>query len=244
MHTYDTAAQWIRSAKRITAFTGAGISVESGIPTFRGPDGLWSRYDPRVLDIGYFHQEPEECWRVIREIFYDYMGEHARPNAAHRFLAHLEGTGQLQGIITQNIDNLHQEAGSRRVVEYHGTAQTLVCTACGKRSPFTQHDLNDLPPYCPDCGGLLKPDFVFFGEPIPSDAAHQSMEWIETADLLLIIGTTGEIMPASQLPYQATHARVIEINIAPSRYTETLTDLFVQAKATVAADELSRRLKL
>ncbi|WP_457605760.1 SIR2 family NAD-dependent protein deacylase [Nitratifractor sp.] len=244
MNDYDKAAKWIEESNRIVAFTGAGISVESGIPTFRGPEGLWSRYDPKVLDLSYFHQHPEECWRVIKEIFYDYMGDKARPNAAHRLLAELERLEKLGGVITQNIDHLHQEAGSRHVVEFHGTAQTLVCTACGDRSPFTEHDLNKLPPLCKKCGGVLKPDFVFFGEPIPPEAYRESLRLVHEADLLLIVGTTGEIMPASMIPYEARNARVVEINIEPSRYTEELTDLFLRARATEAARELASRLDL
>jgi len=125
----EQAADALRRAKRAVAFTGAGISVESGIPPFRGPDGLWSRYDPQVLDLSYFHAHPLESWQVIKEIFYDYFGR-ARPNEAHKALARLEQAGYLQGVITQNIDNLHQEAGSRHVVEYHGTSRYLTCTAC------------------------------------------------------------------------------------------------------------------
>ena len=242
MNDYDTAARWIAESRKAAAFTGAGISVESGIPTFRGPEGLWSRYDPQVLDLGYFYEHPRESWEVIREIFYDYMGAKARPNAAHKLLAELERRGKLQGVITQNIDNLHQEAGSRYVVEFHGTAQTLLCTECGDRTPFTEHDLDTLPPLCKKCGGLLKPDFIFFGEGIPPQAYQASMALAETADLLLVIGTTGEVMPASMIPYEARQARVIEINVQPSAYTEHRTDLFLQAKATEAAKELAERL--
>jgi NAD-dependent deacetylase len=242
MNDYDSAARWIEEAGHTVAFTGAGISVESGIPTFRGPTGLWSRYDPQILDLRYFYEHPKESWEAIREIFYDYMGANARPNAAHRFLAELERRGRLDGVITQNIDNLHQEAGSRNVVEFHGTAQKLLCTRCGERTPFTEHGLNDLPPLCDRCGGLLKPDFIFFGESIPPEAYRRSMELAEDADLLLVIGTTGEVMPASMIPYEAKKARIIEINIEPSAYTEHRTDLFLQAKATDAARELGRRL--
>ena len=244
MNDYDTAARWIAESRKAVAFTGAGISVESGIPTFRGPEGLWSRYDPKVLDLGYFYEHPAECWRVIKEIFYDYMGAKARPNTAHKLLAELEKRGKLQGVITQNIDNLHQEAGSRNVVEFHGTAQTLLCTKCGDRTPFSEHDLNQLPPFCKKCGGLLKPDFIFFGEAIPPQAYQASMALAEEADLLLIIGTTGEVMPASMIPYEAKQAKVIEINVEPSAYTENLTDLFLHSPATEAAHKLAERLSI
>ena len=241
---YEQAAAWIAGAKRAVAFTGAGISVESGIPTFRGPTGLWSRYDPQILDLRYFHAHPLESWQVIKEIFYDYMGAKARPNAAHRFLAELERAGKLQGIVTQNIDNLHQEAGSRNVVEFHGTAQRLECTVCRKKREFEEKLLETLPPACPDCGGLLKPDFIFFGEAIPPEAYHKSLELVQEADLLIIVGTTGEVMPASMIPFEARGVKVIEINIEPSRYTEDLTDIFLQDRATVSAKRLADLLEI
>jgi NAD-dependent deacetylase len=242
VNDYERAAEWIEGAKRAVAFTGAGISVESGIPTFRGPEGLWSRYDPRVLDLGYFHGHPLESWRVIKEIFYDYMGSKARPNAAHRFLAELERAGVLRGVITQNIDNLHQEAGSRNVVEFHGTAQRLECTVCRTKREYEESLLEQLPPACPDCGGLLKPDFVFFGEAIPPEAYRESLELCRDADLLIIVGTTGEVMPASMIPFEVREAKVIEINVEPSRYTKELSEIFLRDRATAAAERLAEAL--
>ena len=228
MSDYSKAATLIKNARSAVAFTGAGISVESGIPTFRGKDGLWSRYDPKILDIDYFQAHPKESWQTIKEIFYNYMGDHAKPNRAHRFLAGLENQGTLKGVITQNIDNLHQEAGSRNVIEFHGTAQTLLCMQCNEAYDFRSIDLSQLPPLCPKCSGVLKPDFVFFKEPIPEKAYEASIELTQNADLYIIIGTTGEIMPASQIPYLAKQANVIEINIEPSTYTSTITDLFLE----------------
>ena len=243
MNNYKEAVRLISGSNYIVAFTGAGISVESGIPTFRGADGLWSKYDPKVLDIDFFTAHPEESWRTIKEIFYDYMGSHARPNRAHYFLAELEKRGILKGIITQNIDHLHQAAGSRNVIEFHGTAQRLVCMECGASYDLAQIDLGKLPPFCSACGGLLKPDFVFFGEPIPPYAYERSIALTENADVYLIIGTTGEIMPASQIPYLAREAKVIEINIEPSNYTKSLTDLFLQERATIVAEKLEALLR-
>ncbi len=234
------AAEMLRTARRAVAFTGAGISVESGIPPFRGPEGLWSRYDPQILDLRYFHAYPRQSWEVIKEIFYDYFGQ-ARPNAGHRALARLEKAGLLQGVITQNIDNLHQEAGSRDVVEYHGTSRTLTCTACGARLEAAPEIFVHMPPACPRCGGLLKPDFIFFGEGIPP-RAHQRA-WAETrlSDVWLVVGTTGEIMPAALLPQEAKRhgARIIEVNVRPSNYTFTITDIFLPGKATAVLSALA-----
>ncbi len=235
------AAQALRQSRRAVVFTGAGISVESGIPPFRGPEGIWSRYDPIVLDLDYFFAHPAEAWQVIKEIFYDHFGR-ARPNAAHRACARLEAAGLIHGVITQNIDGLHQAAGSRRVIEYHGTSRWLTCTTCGQRWEAQPGLLADLPPRCPRCGGLLKPDFIFFGEAIPEEAQRASLYETQHADLWLVIGTTGEIYPAALLPRLAKEngATIVEINIRPSHYTATITDIFLEAKATEGCTALLR----
>ncbi len=236
----DKAAKLIKNSEYTTAFTGAGISVESGIPPFRGPQGLWSKYDPIVLDIDYFKTNPLESWKVIKEIFYDFFGK-AKPNAAHIALARLEKEGYVKNIITQNIDNLHQEAGSKTVYEFHGNSHTLVCTKCGKRFSINQIDFDNLPVRCDRCGGLVKPDFIFFGEGIPQVAYQASIEAAGSADVFLVIGTTGEIMPASQIPYMAKQngAKIIEINPEPSNYTGSITDIFLKGKAGIIMPALA-----
>ena len=241
---YQGAKKAIESARYAVAFTGAGISVESGIPTFRGPTGLWSRYDPKILDLRYFLSNPKESWSAIKEIFYNYMGKNAKPNDAHRFLAKLEAIGKLKGVITQNIDNLHQEAGSKNVVEFHGTAKKVLCIDCKEKFDISEISLDTLPPKCSKCGGLLKPDFVFFGEAIPPEAYAKSQALISNADLLIIIGTTGEVAPASYLPYENQEAFVIEINIEESAFTPQLTDIFLQEKASIASKRLGKLLNL
>jgi len=147
----------------------------------------------------------------------------------------------IHSVITQNIDNLHQEAGSRSVIEFHGTSRTMVCTRCGAGTAADSVSLDELPPRCSQCGGVLKPDFVFFGEQIPTPANEQSLEEAERAGVFLVIGTTGEIMPASGIPLIAKSrgAKIIEINIEPSRYTHSITDVFLQDKASVAMRTLS-----
>lgn len=227
------AAELLHKSSYTTAFTGAGISVESGIPPFRGETGLWSKYDPIVLDIDYFHSHPLESWKVIKEIFYDFFGK-AKPNQAHKVLAYLEAKGVIKNIITQNIDNLHQEAGSKEVYEFHGNSRELVCTKCGIRFAMGDINFDNLPVTCDACGGLVKPDFIFFGEGIPTLAYERSLEAAQKADLFLVIGTTGEIMPASQIPVIAKNngATIIEINTEPSNYTHSITDIFLQGKAS------------
>ncbi len=217
--------------------------MESGIPPFRGPEGLWSKYDPVVLDLNYFRQHPEKSWAVIKEIFYDFFGK-AKPNAAHFALAQMEKEGLLKNIITQNIDNLHQEAGSQEVIEFHGNSHSLVCMQCGRTFQYREISMETLPVRCPDCGGLVKPDFIFFGEGIPPRAYEKSLEAARKADVFLVIGTTGEIMPASQIPFLAKEngAFIIEVNTEPSNYTHTLTDIFLQGKATVVMQTLLQHL--
>jgi len=228
----DAAVRALQQARRVVAFTGAGISVESGIPPFRGVGGLWSKYDPECLDIDYFNAHATEAWLVIKEIFYDFFGK-AKPNPAHFALAQMEAQGRLGCIITQNIDALHQQAGSRAVIEFHGTSRRLVCMRCKRVLDYSPSLLEGMPPRCA-CGGILKPDFVFFGEPIPQ-AAHEA-SYAETfrSDTWLVIGTTGEVQPASWLPHQAKRqgATIVEINVEASTYTNAITDIFLSGKAS------------
>lgn len=238
------AASVIRKARHVTAFTGAGISVESGIPPFRGKDGLWNKYDPSFLDIGYFNRNPEKSWRLIKEIFYDFFGS-AGPNKGHFALAEMEKRGFVKAVITQNIDNLHQKAGSMKVYELHGTSRTLTCMSCSGIYEAAKIDLAQLPPKCPACsGGILKPDFVFFGEPLPQFDYSHAIEEANLADVFLVIGTTGEIMPASVIPHIAKRngATIIEVNPEGSSYQSTITDIFLRGKAGVVLPELMDEL--
>jgi NAD-dependent deacetylase len=233
------ASTLLKNSKYTTAFTGAGISVESGIPPFRGDTGLWSKYDPIVLDINYFKTNSLESWVVIKEIFYDFFGK-ANPNSAHTALAEMEEAGIIKSIITQNIDNLHQQAGSNTVYEFHGNSHTLICTKCSTKYGIDDVNFDKLPILCNNCGGLVKPDFIFFGEGIPTDAYQNSLEAAQNADVFLIIGTTGEIMPASQIPYLAKEngAKIIEINPNRSKFTDTITDIYLQGKATEVLNKI------
>ncbi len=236
---FKKAAELLKSSKHIVAFTGAGISVESGIPPFRGRNGLWSKYNPVFLDLDYFNRNPADSWRLIRKIFYDFIGK-AKPNPAHFILGEWEKIGFLKAVITQNIDNLHQEGGSKNVLEFHGTSKKLTCVKCGEKYKVTDIDLNELPPLCKQCGGLLKPDFVFFGEPIPENVLTLSINESKICDLMIVIGTSGQIMPASQIPYIAKEngAKILEINIKKSTFTYSITDIFLKGKAS----ELLRKI--
>lgn len=234
-------ADVILASKSMIAFTGAGISVESGIPPFRGPEGLWSKYDPQCLDLDYFHSNPKDSWIAIKEIFYDFFGT-AKPNKAHKVLAEWEQKSLLKAVVTQNIDNLHQQAGSKTIFEFHGNSQKLICEKCGEIYLPEEIDLNNLPPCCKNDGTVLKPDFVFFGEGIPEKAYNNSLLFARNADLVIIVGTTGEVMPASMIPSEAKRngATIIEINTEESNYTNRITDFFLQGKASEILEELNK----
>ncbi|WP_022662123.1 SIR2 family NAD-dependent protein deacylase [Paucidesulfovibrio longus] len=234
----EQAADLLRASRYTLAFTGAGISVESGIAPFRGPGGLWEKQDPKYFEKRYFMQHPGEVWPLLKELFYDTLPL-AQPNAAHLALAELERAGRLHAVITQNIDNLHQRAGSREVHEFHGSMAAMDCLQCRRKTPASEVSLNLLPPPCPICGGLLKPDIVFFGEPIPEGAYQFSTLAAQKCEAVLIVGTSGNVHPAARIPHMAKHAgaRIIEVNVQPSSYTESITDVFLQgpAGATLAA---------
>ncbi len=230
----NRAREILSSTRHLVAFTGAGISVESGIPPFRGPNGLWSRIDPIVFDLEFFLSHPEKTYELVKELYEIFTS--AQPNPAHYSLATAEQTGLLKAIITQNIDSLHQRAGNEEVIEFHGNCRQAVCLSCGRYQEFTPELLKNIPPLCSECGGLLKPDFVFFGEPIPQTALSRSLQEARTCDTMLVVGTTGLIQPAAQIPFVAKEsgARIIEVNPEPSTYTHSITDVFIPLPASQA----------
>lgn len=221
------------------AFTGAGVSVESGIPPFRGRGGLWNTVDPSFIELTHFYADPEGCWAKIREVFYDHWGK-AEPNEAHRVLAEWMRSGFLEGIVTQNIDALHQRAGAENVIEFHGTMDELLCLQCSARYTPDRELIDQERPTCPKCGGLLKPDFVFFSEGIPKDAFDASFRMAENCAYIIVIGTSGEVMPACEIPRIAKRhgAVLIEVNPEPSSFTRTVTDIFLQGPATAIMRQL------
>ena len=224
------AARIISDSKPVIALTGAGISVESGIPDFRGKNGLWSRYDPaRYATIDAFLSNPAEVWNMLREM--DAIILKARPNPAHTGLGILEKKGLLQYIITQNVDNLHQDGGAANVIEYHGNSSTLSCLSCN-RSYTMAEKRHEYLPAC-DCGQILKPDVVFFGEGIPQEALDMSFELASKARALLIIGTSAQVSPANTIPAVASENRatIIEINKEKTWLTDQLTDIFLEGEA-------------
>ena len=225
------AANVLASSEYAIALTGAGLSVESGIPTFRGPDGLWTKYgQPSNLSYREFARDPQGWWerRLNDEITpgnptYDLKDavDNARPNPGHIAIAELETMGVVKSVITQNVDGLHTRAGSDKVVEIHGNRSYLRCIGCGYRQPRAGYAITDLPPLCGDCGGVIKLDTVMFGEPIPGATLEACFAEVQRCDVVLLVGTSGAVNPAAQLPLMARErgARIIEVNPVPTQLT-------------------------
>lgn len=240
------AASVIRSGSPALVFTGAGISVESGIPPFRGQGGLWDQVDPGFIEINRFLRSPDRSWPLIKQIFYDSWGA-ANPNPAHLAVAEMERMGLVKLLVTQNIDCLHQRAGSKDVVEFHGTLERLVCRKCTFRGAASPELLAPEVPHCPVCSGLLKPDFVFFGEAIPETASERSFSAANEADTVIVIGTSGEVMPACLIVREAKRAgaKIIEVNIddSSSYCRDGVTDILLAGQAGNVMTMLLEELK-
>lgn len=215
------AAELLATARHAVALTGAGVSAESGIPTFRGEGGVWTKYDPvKVSSIDSFLADPASYWSVSRERGRVTLA--AKPNPGHLALAELEAAGHLVAVVTQNTDGLHQAAGSARVVELHGSGRTVECLTCGRREPRAgvQARLDrEMPPRCLACGGtLLKPTVVLFGEPMPVAAVEEAFELAAAADVMLVAGSSLVVFPAADVPLVALRAgaAVIVVNAEPT----------------------------
>ena len=219
----ERAAALLAAAHHAVALTGAGVSAESGIPTFRGEGGLWTKYDPvKVSSIDSFLADPASYWRVSKER--GTVALSARPNAGHDALAAMEAAGHLVAVVTQNTDGLHQVSGSRRVIELHGSGRTVQCLECGKLEPRAEVQARlevEMPPRCPNCGGtFLKPTVVLFGEPMPTDAINEAFDLARQADVMLVVGTSLVVYPAADVPLVAIQsgARLIVINAEPTPF--------------------------
>ena len=239
MHAkYQDAAQAIAKAESVIAVTGAGVSVESGIPDFRSTEGLWAKYPPEeYATTESFHADPDKAW----EMWYALVDtlESALPNPGHLALAELEALGRLKAVITPNIDNLHAEAGNTCVIEYHGNASWMSCTSCFRGRPVDMMFREVGAPFC-ECGGSMKPDVVLFGEDIPRDAQLRAQMLAQSCNVLIVIGTSAQVYPANSLPEIAKNngAFIIECNLEPTDFTGTVTDAFLQGPSGETLPEL------
>jgi len=228
---------------RIVAFTGAGISAESGIPTFRGKDGLWKKFKAEELATPEaFFRNPKLVWE-----WYDWRRQliaKAEPNEAHKILVKMEEEFPDFHIITQNVDGLHQRAGSKKVVELHGNIWKVRCVDCGRESYDYRAPLPEIPPRCEKCGGLLRPGVVWFGEMLPLDALEEAYRLSREADIFIVIGTSGVVYPAAELPYVAKEhgAQVIEVNPEKTPISR-IADIIYEEKASTGLKKVYEYIK-
>ncbi|EEB73286.1 NAD-dependent protein deacetylase [Thermococcus sp. AM4] len=246
----EEAGRILAKAKFAIAFTGAGISAESGVPTFRDANGLWRNYRPEELATPEaFRRNPQLVWE-----FYKWRMQliaKARPNKAHLALARLEEMGILKAVITQNVDDLHREAGTKNLIELHGNIFRVRCTSCTYRENLKESgrleeflSSRDLP-RCPRCNSLLRPDVVWFGEPLPQDALERAFELASRADVVLVIGTSGVVYPAAYIPYVVKEhgGRVIEINPKRSGITP-IADVFIPKPAGEGMERILKAVEV
>jgi NAD-dependent deacetylase len=240
-----SAVGMIKQSNFVVALTGAGISTESGIPDFRGPDGLWKRYDPmKVATIDAFMSDPSAYWQ--RALERKSLVE-AKPNRGHLALAELERIGKLKAVITQNVDGLHQKAGCSYVIELHGSAYTAHCLNCGRK--YLRVDIlkrveeGELPPTC-ECGGIIKPDVILFGEPLPKDALEGAMQQSSMCDLMLVLGTSLTVYPAAHMPDIAKQngAKIIIVNMEPTE-RDFLGDIVILGRTGEILPKIVEKVK-
>ena len=236
------AAELVLRARNGVALTGAGVSAESGIPTFRGTGGLWSQYDPvKVASIDTFMRDPGTYWTVAKERGPAVLA--ARPNPGHHALAGLEKAGHLVAVVTQNTDGLHQDAGSKRVIELHGSGHMVQCLDCGAREPRSdvQSRLDvEMPPRCKVCGGAkLKPTVVLFGEPMPQIAIQDAFDLARAADVMLVVGSSLVVYPAAEIPLVAlgSGARLIVVNAEPAPF-DGLAEVVIHGRSGEVLPEI------
>ncbi len=231
-------AEMISGTKETVVFTGAGVSTESGIPDFRSPQGLWSRFDPEDFTIEKYLSDPETRRKQWRFLLSNDLLKDASPNAAHEAIAELERMGRLSCVITQNIDCLHQKAGNdpRRVFELHGNLRWIRCLDCGRRSPLAQllreRGLSEEMPRCGRCGGVLKPDVIFFGEALPEETLREAGRHTLHCDLLIVVGSSLVVYPAASMPLYAKQsgAKLAIINRTSTPY-DPMADVVIHASA-------------
>jgi NAD-dependent deacetylase len=231
----DSAARLLARARRGLVFTGAGVSTESGIRDFRGPNGLWKQYDPyKTADIRYFMEDPARYWTISRERWSTYKQAH--PNAGHYALAAMEEAGHVAAVVTQNTDGLHAAAGSRCVVEIHGNGREVVCLDCGGREPRADVQArleSEMPPVCRLCRGtFIKPAVVFFGEALPKPALVEAYARAGEADLVLVVGSSLQVYPAADIPLAGKRAGapLIIVNEEATPFDE-LAEVVIRGKS-------------
>jgi NAD-dependent deacetylase len=246
----NKVVEMIAVANKVVVFTGAGVSTESGIPDFRSPGGLWTRFDPDDFTIDKYlssGRTRRKMWKVLLE---GGLMSDAEPNPAHYALAELEKMGKLSSVITQNVDNLHQKSGNNPAIVYelHGNMQWIVCLSCRQRYPLEDLIRNispdDFVPECKKCGGILKPDVIFFGEALPEKTLRSATKESQECDLFIVIGSSLVVYPAASLPLYAKRsgARIIIINLGPTEQ-DSIADVLINQLAGETMTGIMTRLK-
>ena len=242
-HQVEEVVEFLAGAGRVAVLTGAGISAESGVPTFRGKDGLWKQYKAETLATPEaFERDPKLVWE-----WYDWrrgLIAPVEPNAGHRVIAGWESLFGEMAVITQNVDGLHAKAGSQNVVELHGNIWKLRCTREGTVEEVRDNPLPHIPPVCPNCGSFLRPHIVWFGESLDPVVLGRAYELSESCQVMFVIGTSAVVHPAASLPYAAARAgaKIIEVNLEPTSLTPQ-ADFFFPGKAGEILPVLDRRLR-
>ena len=242
-HQVEEVVEFLAGAGRVAVLTGAGISAESGVPTFRGKDGLWKQYKAETLATPEaFERDPKLVWE-----WYDWrrgLIAPVEPNAGHRVIAGWESLFGEMAVITQNVDGLHAKAGSQNVVELHGNIWKLRCTREGTVEEVRDNPLPHIPPVCPNCGSLFRPHIVWFGESLDPIVLGRAYELSESCQVMFVIGTSAVVHPAASLPYAAARAgaKIVEVNLEPTPLTPQ-ADFFFPGKAGEIMPVLDRRLR-
>ena len=232
---FENISEKIKNSKKIVFVTGAGISQESGIPTFRGKEGLWRKYDAmKLATIEAFYNDPELVWEWYNERRTNIFS--AKPNLGHKAIVDLENYADVV-VLTQNIDGLHQRAGSSRVLELHGSIIRIKCTVCDFMGEITT-GFDQIPPLC-KCGNILRPDVVWFGEPLPQDVWRQAVIHASNCDLMVIVGTSLVVSPANTLPIYAKQNNAFLIEVNPEETIMTLDmDYSIRDSSAISLPEL------
>jgi NAD-dependent deacetylase len=237
----------IKKSRYVVAFTGAGISAEAGIPTYRGEGGLWDKYDPSLYaNVDYFLQDPSYYWNFFREVRYPLLKK-AGPSRGHLALAEMEAVGNLKTVITQNIDGLHQLAGSSSVVELHGSTRVIFCMNCSQKYTMEKAFsllMEEFPPRCSKCQGRLRPDVVFFGESLNPHVLRSAYEEAEKCDMMLVSGSSLVVYPAAEIPLVAKRngATLVIINKEKTGLDHE-ADLLIQGKAGDVLPQIIQSLR-
>jgi NAD-dependent deacetylase len=246
----NQVAEMIAVANKVVVFTGAGVSTESGIPDFRSPGGLWTRFDPDDFTIEKYLRSGRTRRKMWEVLLQGGLLTEAEPNPAHRAIAELEKMGKLSSVITQNIDNLHQKSGNNPdlVHELHGNMKWIICLGCRQRYPLEDLIKIDLPkdsiPECLHCGGILKPDVIFFGEALPEKTLRAAIQESQGCDLFIIIGSSLVVYPAASLPLVAKRcgAGIVIINLGPTEQ-DPIADVIINQSAGETMTRIMTKLR-